>query len=60
MAMTQAKELVREALERMSDEEAEQIPAHIREIEGQRDRAAIRQRSEVPRALAGSATIPPL
>jgi hypothetical protein len=48
--MTQAKELVREALERLSDGEAEEILAHVREIEQQRDRAAIRER------LAGDPT----
>ncbi len=48
--MTQAKELVREALERLSDDEAEELLAHIREIERQRERAAILNR------LAGDPT----
>jgi hypothetical protein len=48
--MTQAKDLVREALERLSDEEAEEILAHVREIEQQSERAAIFER------LAGNPT----
>ncbi len=48
--MTQAKELVREALERLSDDEAEELLAHIREIERQRERVAILNR------LAGDPT----
>ena len=48
--MTQAKELVREALERLSDDEAEQVLARIREIERHRDRTPIFER------LAGDPT----
>jgi hypothetical protein len=48
--MTQAKDLVREALERLSDDEAEQILALVKEIEQRRERAAILDR------LAGDPT----
>ena len=39
--MTQAKELVREALERLSDEEAIELLGYARQLEEQRSRSAL-------------------
>jgi hypothetical protein len=39
--MTQAKDLVREALERLSEEEAVELLRYARHLEEQRDRSAI-------------------